>query len=291
MNFKTEGGSGVFILLSIIPKNREKLPLTFFSRLVILLLIDHFSKNMQDLTQRQTEILHAIISEYTESGEPVGSEIIEKRYKLGVCPATIRNEMVELSKKGYLKKTHFSSGRVPSAKGFRFYIKYLMKQKPLSTVDEVSYKNSIWDERSEAHRLLSQATRVLSQKTGLLSISATNLGDMYYSGAGHLLAKPEFFNLDLSRSLFDRLDEAHFWKSILSEFERIHEEIMYMLGEEDFLDPLYDSCASVFGDFQGKKISGFIGVVGPKRMYYDSVIPQVRYFSSLLEEIIKNEGM
>ena len=109
---------------------------------------------MEDLSQRQIDILRAIIVEYTETGEPVGSLIIEKKYKLGFSPATIRNEMVELAKKGYLKKAHFSSGRIPSAKGFRFYINHLMKEKELSTIDEVAYKNSIWDERSEAHRLL-----------------------------------------------------------------------------------------------------------------------------------------
>src|SRR4051812_10416904 len=98
---------------------------------------------MEDLTQRQVDILKAIIQEYTESGGAVGSEILEKKYKLGVSPATIRNEMVALAKKGYLKKTHFSSGRAPSSKGFRFYIQHLMKEKELSTVDEVSYKNSI----------------------------------------------------------------------------------------------------------------------------------------------------
>ena len=105
---------------------------------------------MEDLTQRQIDILKVIIKEYTETGTAVGSEILEKKYKLGVSPATIRNEMVELAKKDYLKKTHFSSGRIPSARGFRFYIKHLMKQKEISTTDEVSYKNSIWDERKEA---------------------------------------------------------------------------------------------------------------------------------------------
>src|SRR4030065_761391 len=143
--------------------------------------------SMEDLTQRQIDILKVIIKEYSDTGLAVGSEILEKKYKLGVSPATIRNEMVELAKKNYLKKNHFSSGRVPSAKGFRFYIKHLMKQKEMSTTDEVSYKNSVWDERKEAHRLLSQATKVLSQKTGLLSLVTTNLGDIYYSGMANLL--------------------------------------------------------------------------------------------------------
>ena len=247
--------------------------------------------SMEDLTPRQIDILRAIIQEYTEIGVPVGSEILEKKYKLGVSPATVRNEMVELSKKGYLKKTHFSSGRIPSAKGFRFYIKHLMKKKDLSTTDEVTYKNSIWDERSEAHRLLQQATKVLAHKTGLLSLTATNLGDVYYSCVGNLLNKPEFFNLGLSRSLFDLLDEVNFWERILDKFYKFEEEILYLLGEEDFKDPLFESCGSIFGEFEGEKIKGIIGVVGPKRMYYDELSPQIKYISRLLGEIIKEQGL
>lgn len=256
--------------------------MTPVSRIDIILL-------MEDLTQRQVDILKVIIQEYSESGEPVGSEILEKKYKLGVSPATIRNEMVELAKKGYLKKTHFSSGRVPSAKGFRFYIKHLMKEKELSTIDEVAYKNSIWDERDENHRLLAQATKVLAHRTGLLSLTVTAAGDVYYAGVSNLLSKQEFLNLDLSKSLFELLDEVNYWEKVLVQFLKIDEEVMYMLGEEDFHDPLFEPCASIFGEFKGGKIKGIIGVVGPKRMYYDAITPQIRYFSNLIEQVMKTQ--
>jgi heat-inducible transcriptional repressor len=246
---------------------------------------------MEDLTQRQIDILKVIIKEYSETGEAVGSEILEKKYKLGVSPATVRNEMVELAKKDYLKKTHFSSGRIPSAKGFRFYIKHLMKQKEMSTTDEVSYKNSVWDERKEAHRLFTQAVKVLSQKTGLLSLVATNLGDVYYSGMANLLNQSEFLDINLSRTLFGRLDEISFWEKILNDMFSLEDEIYYMLGEEDFHDPVFDCCASVFGEFESSKIKGIIGVIGPKRMSYDAVIPQIKYFSGLLEEIVKEQAL
>lgn len=244
---------------------------------------------MEDLTQRQIDILRSIIQEYTESGEPVGSEILEKKYKLGVSPATIRNEMVTLDKKNFLKKTHFSSGRVPSAKGFRFYIKKLMKEKELSTADEVAYKNSIWDERNETHRLLSQATKVLAHKTGLLSLAATDIGDLYYAGVSNFFEKQELHNWDISRILFDRLDEVAFWERLLDKFLKIEEDIYYLLGEEDFSDPIFASCATVFGEFECGKAKGIIGVVGPKRMYYDIVIPQIKYFSRLIENTIKEK--
>ncbi len=246
---------------------------------------------MEDLTQRQIDILKAIIIEYTETAEAVGSEILEKKYKLGVSPATIRNEMVELAKKGYLKKSHFSSGRIPASKGFRFYIKNIMKEKELTTTDEVTYKNSIWDERTEEHRLLQQAAKILSQKTGLLSLVATNFGDLYYSGVSNLLSKPEFLDLALSKILFERLDEVTFWERLIDQFARMQEEILFTLGEEDFRDPVFHSCASVFGEFEGQKIKGIIGVVGPKRMYYEVITPQIKYFSSLIEEIIRSQGM
>ncbi|MBI2640978.1 hypothetical protein HYW87_00045 [Candidatus Roizmanbacteria bacterium] len=246
---------------------------------------------MEDLTPRQVDILRAIIQEYTETGEPVGSEILEKKYKLGISPATVRNEMVELAKKGYLKKTHFSSGRVPSAKGFRLYIKHLMKTKELSTTDEVAYKNSVWDERNESHRLLQHATKTLAEKTGLLSLSATNLGDVYYSGVGNLLSKREFLDLDLSKNLFELLDEVAYWERILDRFYKLNEEIMYLLGEEDFRDPVFESCASIFGEFAGQKMKGIIGVVGPKRMYYEDLSPQIKYISRLIEDIMKEQGI
>lgn len=243
---------------------------------------------MDELTQRQIEMLKALIQEYTETGEPIGSEILEKKYKLGVSPATIRNEMVELAKKGYLKKEYFSSGRVPSAKGFRFYIKNLMKDKVISTTDEVLYKNSIWDDRDELHRLLSHATKTLAQKTGLLSLSTTNNGDLYYAGVGNLLNLQEFLDVQLSRSLFERLDELSYWSKLMEKLQT-DEDVYFLLGEEDFADPVFEPCASIFGEFQGKNVRGIIGIVGPKRMYYEDLTPQIKYFSHLIEEILSQQ--
>lgn len=246
---------------------------------------------MEELTQRQKEILIVVIREYIETGQPVSSSVLEKKYKLGVSSATIRNEMVELAKKGMIKKEYFSSGRIPSDKAFRFYIKNLMKEKELSTAEEVSYKNSIWDERDKFYRLLSQATRTLSKKTSLLSLAASNKGDFYYSGTGNLLTLQEFANLSVSRQLFYLMEEINFWEKIIDEVVQSEEDIHYFLGEEDFHDPLFESCASVFGEFEGKNLKGIIGVVGPQRMYYDEIVPQVKYFSRLISEILQQQGV
>ena len=176
---------------------------------------------MQDLTPRQTEILKTIIQEYTNTGDAVGSDILDKKYSLGVSPATIRNDMVELAKKDYLKKEHFSSGRLPTAKAFRFYIQNIMEEKELSTADEVSYKSDIWDYRQEIHQFLLNATRVLAKKTNLMAVTTTNLGDVYYFGIDNILANREFRDIERVRSLFEQFDQDSFWSSIMHECQQI----------------------------------------------------------------------
>src|SRR3989338_2626994 len=245
---------------------------------------------MEDLTQRQIDILTSIIREYTETGEAVGSEIIEKKYKLGVSPATIRNEMVTLSHKGYLQKTHFSSGRMPSAKGYRFYIKNIMKERELSTVDEVAFKHSIWDERAKEYKMLSQATRILAEKTGLMSLVTTNSGDLYYAGVGNLLIMDEFLNKAITQTVFNRIEEIGFWSEILKQAYVVNEDVLYILGQEDFRDPMFEVCASVFGEFETPTVKGIIGVIGPKHIPYDDVVTKVRFFSKLIEDIIRSQN-
>ena len=83
--------------------------------------------NMVELTERQIQILKAIIEEYIETAEPVGSQTLDKKYNLGISPATIRNEMVHLTENQFLKQPHTSAGRIPTAAGMKFYVKQLMK--------------------------------------------------------------------------------------------------------------------------------------------------------------------
>ncbi len=84
---------------------------------------------MQELDERKQKILHAIIQTYLETGEPVGSRTISKYADLELSSATIRNEMSDLEEMGYIIQPHTSAGRIPSDKGYRFYVDQLMKEK------------------------------------------------------------------------------------------------------------------------------------------------------------------
>jgi len=113
---------------------------------------------IKDLSQRQIQILKAMIEAYITTAQPVGSETLDKKYNLGVSPATIRNEMVRLTDMKFLSQPHTSSGRSPTPAALKYYVENLMKPKDMSVADEVSVKEKIWDYRQEVDKLLREAT-------------------------------------------------------------------------------------------------------------------------------------
>src|SRR3989344_4410712 len=151
---------------------------------------------MYDLSTRQIDILKNIVREYIDTAEPVGSETLEKKYDLGVSPATIRNEMAAMVTLGYLSKPHSSAGRMPTSKAIKFYINELMKEKDMSVAEEVEAKEKIWDHREKRDKFLREATKSLAQKTHCLAVAFTNEGDVYYAGYSNILEMPEFYDID-----------------------------------------------------------------------------------------------
>ena len=126
-----------------------------------------------DLSERQLQILQAIITDYVENAEPVGSRSIAKKYDLGVSPATIRNEMSDLEELGYLTHPHTSAGRVPSDKAYRLYVNTLMKKKNLSAKDKRLINDRLSASRDEFDRTIRHAAELLSEITHLASFAMT----------------------------------------------------------------------------------------------------------------------
>lgn len=236
------------------------------------------------LTQRQIEILKSLIEEYIETAEPVGSETLEKKHNLSVSPATIRNEMVRLTDLGYLRKPHTSAGRVPTPVGMKFYVRQLMKEKDLSVVEEVAVKEKLWDLRKKVHEFMRELTRSLAEKTKTLAIATLSDGTIYAAGYAHILDMPEFFDIDMTKSLLSAIDEFDYLKSLCEKVEDNDEDTHILMGEE--LGPkLPPSYGFVFRRYHTPANFGDIGVIGPVRLNYTQIVPTVRYFGDLLEEI------
>lgn len=239
---------------------------------------------MHNLTQRQVDILRSVIEEYIESAQSVGSETIEKKRGISASPATIRNEMVRLSDYGYLKKPHSSAGRVPTAQGMKFYVRELMKEKELSTVEEVALKEKVWDYRNKMQRFLKEVTKSLADKTNTVAIVTTDEGELYSSGYANILEMPEFYDIDVTKTLLDALDEYDLFKSIYASAPQTDEETIHVLIEDELGSRLSGPYGFIFTNFTTpSNVCGKIGVLGPTRLRYTSIIPTVRYFGGLIE--------
>ncbi len=120
------------------------------------------------LTERQSQILKLIITEYIQSARPVGSNLICK--ELNCSSATVRNEMASLEELGLLEKTHTSSGRVPSEKGYRYYVDHLMKPKELNGEDMLKLQIIFNNQQLELSDCLSESLKLISDMTNYTSI-------------------------------------------------------------------------------------------------------------------------
>ena len=123
-----------------------------------------------ELDERKQRVLKAVIDDYIESAEPVGSRTLARKYDLGVSPATIRNEMADLEMLGYLEHLHTSSGRVPSSKGYRFYVDGLIPPKPVSDEEKILIDRWYKGRVKRIEEVFQETARIISQVTKNVSL-------------------------------------------------------------------------------------------------------------------------
>lgn len=242
---------------------------------------------MIDLTDRQKDLLKAIVELYVKNGEPVGSENIEKEYHLGVSPATIRAEMVKLTEMGILKQPHTSAGRTPTSIGFRVYISEIMKEKEMPVSAEVSIKENLWQQRYQQNKLLKEAVRSLAHKLQVLALAVNDEGDIIYAGAANILDFPEFEDIDVARFVLSLFDEHPTLNQILGKAKGA-DPMHILFGDEMEFEDLRPT-SFVFCRFAGRgEKTGIVGVIGPARMNFPVVLPYVRFTSKLISEALRS---
>ena len=238
---------------------------------------------MTDLTDRQVQIIRAVVEEYGQTAEPVGSGTLDRKYNLGVSPATIRNEMAFLVDLGYLNQPHTSAGRTPTPKAIKLYINELMRERNLTVSEEVSAKEGIWEKRHEMGDVLRQATHELAKRTGSIGVAVTDEMRVYHAGYAYILDLPEFYDIDVTRTVLSMLDEAQALLDVLST-QQSHRDIHILLGDDlnnEYLQPV----SIVYADFHTANHRGSIGVIGSSRFDYPYVVPLVRHFTQLINDL------
>lgn len=238
---------------------------------------------MIDLSARQVQILRAIIEEFIKTAVSVGSETIDKKFQIGVSPATIRNEMVYLTKQGYLKKPHSSAGRIPTPLAMKLYVNELMKEKELSVADEVSAKEKVWNSRNEIDTLLYETTRVLADRSRALCVTLTDDRRLYHAGFANLLQMPEFFDIDVARHTLSLIEEVSLLEEIF-ELSTSETPIHVVYGSElgnKHLEPI----GIIFMKVKAGGRVFRVAVLGSSRFDYPYVFPMMKFFRGLIEEL------
>lgn len=122
------------------------------------------------LTERQRAILRLIVQEYIGGGRPVGSKSLVERYPIGVSSATIRNEMAELEEYGYIQHLHTSGGRVPTVFGYRYFVRHLMGQVELPSVEQIMISHQFRQAEAQLDAWMELAASVLAESSGSVSV-------------------------------------------------------------------------------------------------------------------------
>ena len=238
----------------------------------------------KSVERREEAVLELIIKNYTESAEPVGSRFVARR--LGLSSATIRNVMSDLEEEGFLMHPHTSAGRVPTDKGYRYYVNTLMHKRILN--------DNIVDMVEEQYHQKIRSLEDVLEKTSHLMSSLTNyvgvtllpdIEKVYLDGASHLIEQPEFHDIKKLHNLFKCLeDKVSVLKIICGEID--DDKLTIHIGRENKSNYLSE-CSVVTRGYKVKgKKSGKLGVIGPKRMVYEKVVPMVELLADTVSTIL-----
>ncbi len=233
------------------------------------------------LSDRQQRILQAIVEQYAEVASPVGSTLLAKVFN--VSSATIRSEMADLEKNGFITQPHTSAGRIPTDKGYRYYVNNIADSAPETPAERRVEKALATRvaEGGEGERVIKNAVDTLVELTHNLGIAT--IGDqLYMSGLSNLFGQPEFINSGQVREVARLLDNLEPWLYEAAP----NEPLSVYIGQEN---PIGRSagCSLIVSRFRSKfSDRSYIGVLGPTRQSYRDVMNLVRRTGEALEEVL-----
>jgi transcriptional regulator of heat shock response len=228
-----------------------------------------------DITERQKEVLMAIIKEFMQSADEVGSVTLLEKYDFNVSSATIRNEMVRLMEEGLLEKSHVSSGRFPTDQAIRMYVKQQLEDIKSNPLINIEIRQGIYRERFSRDSVTNSVLNLLSEHTNSVAFVVLD-GILRYWGLSNLLRYDELNNEKTLRSLINIIEDPMFVTKLCQKYGG--SKVSILIGEETGVESLEDcSLAFIKTPFWETKES-YVGVLGSKRMDYMKVV-------SALEEI------
>jgi heat-inducible transcriptional repressor len=233
------------------------------------------------MSKRQEKILRAVVEEYAEVASPVGSQLLAKVFN--VSSATIRSEMAELVRLGFIEQPHTSAGRIPTDKGYRHYVNQTVESDTSSDAPSGSTRalTARIGEGSVPERAIKNTVDTLVELTQNLGV-ATIGNQLYMSGLSNLFGQPEFINSGQVKEVAKLLDNLEPWLREAAP----NKPLSVYIGKEN---PIGRSagCTLIISKFRSPySDKSFIGVLGPTRQSYKEVMSLVKSAGHMLEEAL-----
>jgi heat-inducible transcriptional repressor len=233
------------------------------------------------MTDRQVQILSSIIEQYAEVAAPVGSVTLAKLFH--VSSATIRSEMAKLEEFGFIEQPHTSAGRIPTDKGYRFYVNLLTQNEEIPQLDRGTraLEARVSGTGQSADRTIRSAVDSLVDLTGNLGL-ATIGDELYLAGMGNLFSQPEFLQGANVQSVARLLDNLEPWLREASP----NEPLNVYIGTENPIGKTSGATLIISRFRSPYSDNSYIGVLGPTRQSYARVMRLVRQTGAMLEETL-----
>jgi heat-inducible transcriptional repressor len=263
------------------------------------------------LTKRQLLILKEIVRLYTETGQPVGSKKLLEQLPIHISSATIRNEMVHLEDQGLLEKTHLSSGRIPSLRGYRYYLDHLVEPSSIDANDLAVIETSFDQSYHEIDQIVAQSAKILSSLTNYTAISlGPELKDLKLTGfrlvplnddqvmailvtdngtvENQIFSIPSGIDGDSLEKIIRIINDQLVGLPLMEVVNKLHHEIpqlltKYMITPEGFLD--------IFGGVLKKAAQERYYVGGKMNLINTSTLKDVDQLKALYSLIDQNQDL
>lgn len=235
---------------------------------------------MSAITTRQADILEAIVEAYAEVGHPVGSVTLAKLFK--VSSSTIRGEMGQLEKGGYIEQPHTSAGRIPTDKGYRWYVNRLQTtQQEVDNVDQFKALEALIKAAGEPDQAIRSAIDSLADLTTNAAIGT--LGPhLYAKGLAHLFGQPEFTSQRATLAVAYLLDNLESW---LKETNP-RQPVSVFIGKENPVGKA-SGCSLIISRFQSPySHRSYVGILGSTRQNYRQNMLLVEHAGQTLETVL-----
>lgn len=231
-----------------------------------------------DKIERQYALLRALVEEYIGSAKPVSSQTLVSEYGFDYSPATIRNDLASLENAGLIVQPHTSAGRIPTEKGYQFYIHNFIKKRALTQRHKKVLAQAD-GEQSDSHRRMKALARAMSDLTNE-AVVVSHGDESFVSGLSKITRKPDFVDreeLVALSEMFDQLDDV---MSVMQ--EKIDREVQILIGANN---PIARSCSIVLTQYELPDRSiGVVGILGPMRMDYETNVAVIEYVDELIED-------